>query len=388
MSQRVYMVATFLLLGVSAAALANRYVLPNLGKEAPVAEGGSLAGGPAAEGGSVYGGSFGTLGEAGEDAMPLSGRASVAEIEWSDSTLAVGIPTTVPDAASLPTVEDLPWSLREAGEAFRGRRAEPAELVPPGGPVVAPLSRGVAGSDSALGRVPAFTVGLKVDPLARRDIPSVSRGAIDGYMDDHLLMIQPTLYRDASGRVFLGPTVRAAFFARDDPSETVEPEGMIAAAVRQFRAVGLYEDEGVAPGQTLVLEFRYISGESGRVGGTGRQEYELLFIHLMGGADGDGEPRLTAFATGEGRQTLHALDVSNPLRAGGTPAVTATVRFDEFTTMGLYPAKPVVTGVRHAAVASIPSERFRAIMNGEGGAEPVPLPEMLDRLARGELPAE
>lgn len=398
MSQRVYMVFTFVLLGISAGALANRYVLPDLldssaestageAGSAVASESGSLTASGAPTGsadrldvpplgepaeGSAYGGLFG-------------GRASTADIEWSDSSLVVGIPATVPMGSSLPTVRDMPWSLRDAGQAFRGRRVESAELVPSGNPVQTELARPGEGAAAALGRVLAFTVGLKVDPLARGDIPQVSRGQIETYLDNHLLSIQPSLYVRADGSYFLGPTVRAAFFDRSDSDRTTDPESMIATAVREFRAIGLYDDGSEQPGRTLVLEFRYDSGQTGRLGGgSARKEYELLLIHLMKTEPGE-DPKLTAFATGDGRQTLHALDVSNPLRAGGTPAVTATIRFDDFTMMGLYPAKPVVTGVRHASVASVSAEQFRTIVNGLGSTEPVPMTEALDRLARGEL---
>ena len=396
MRQKVYMVVTFLLLGVSAAALANRYVLPKFA--AGTAESGSTL----AEAGSVFE-SGGVLGEpllsdaalplpeieGPGEAAPLSlGGAASAEVEWSKSPLVVGIPTVVPNMQRVPLVSDVPWASREVGLAFRGRGAESAELIPPGNPVRTPLAAAPEGADAALGRVLAFAVGLKVDPLARRDLPAVSRGKIEGYLDGHRLAIQPSLYRAADGSYFLGPEVRAAFFALEDPEETIEPEGMIVTAVREFRSLGLYATDGVRPGRTLVMLFRYDAAEAGGVvRSTGRKrEYELLFVHLLPSEPGE-DPRVTVFCTGKGRQTLHALDVGDPLRATALPAVTATVRFDDFSMMGLYPQKPVVTGVRHAARHSIESQRFRRIMNGEDGADPVPLPEMLDRLAAGELPA-
>jgi hypothetical protein len=42
-----------------------------------------------------------------------------------------------------------------------------------------------------------------------------------------------------------------------------------------------------------------------------------------------------------------------------TPTISATIRFDSFVMMGLYPAEPVVTGVRNRTTSSMPVATIR-----------------------------
>lgn len=328
-----------------------------------------------------------SLDETAYEADDLEGEEGDLELpQMTDSALAVGVSSDVPSPDRMPTFDEIPWSARESAAAFRDARNRSCQMLPPDSPVLTPLSRGQDGRASAVGRVHGFTVGLMFDPLHRSELPTTTGGRILDYLDSHTLAVQAPVYRDQEGRFFFGPEAKAAFFERRKPTRTVEPESLISRAVREFRVVGLYQTDDVAAGRTLMLAFRYDADDSDTlISGAAskpRKEHELLFLHLLPQADREGRPQIVAFATSDGRASIH--DLSQPSFRSSTPSITATIRFGDYT-LGVLPAQPIVTGIRQAARQSLSTERFRSLMNGLTSGEPILLPQLFDAFHAGEL---
>src|SRR5690606_14033216 len=94
--------------------------------------------------------------------------------------------------------------------------------------------------------------------------------------------------------------------------------------------------------------------------------YELIFLHLMPGST-DEQPSLAVFGTTDNLRTFQETSLSTQLLGSGPPAVLATIRFNEFTMMGLYPAKPLVTGIRHRIRSSVPVSHIQQRLQSGGG---------------------
>ena len=365
--QWIFAVLTFVLMGVSIAALVQNSL-----KEKP------LVGTPLEESTLLETTTMG--GDAAPDAAAVAEAAADVQT-FTDSALAVGVSSSVPSPDKLPSISKLPWSSREATEAFRIARGRPAELLPSGAPVLPPLARGEMGEASAIGRMTGFTVGLTIDPLHRGDLPTISKGRILDYLDSHTMAIQAPVYRDRGGRFFFGADAKAAFFERKNIDRTIDPQSLILKAVREFRILGIWKTERVQSARTLVLAFRYDADVSELItGGSGiRKEHELLILHLLPESDRDGRPQVVAFATSDGRQTLNTLTL--PSLRSTTPSVIATIKFGEFQ-LGALPSKPIVTGIRQSGRTSISASEFRAAM---AGSDAMTLTQALDALHAGTI---
>ena len=321
-------------------------------------------------------------------ADPLAGPGSVLDeggvtAVWGTSDLVVGVSSEVPTLGDLPKIEDIPWTAREASANFRQLTANRCDLLEPGTPVQPPLTQPSGDRAVPVGRLAAFTIGLAVDPRAEAGLPTLTKSRIIGYMTDHRLAICPPIYFDPEQGYYLGNDVRAAFFSVDNPGTVVAPEPLISAAVRNLRVIGLVQPDDqiagsqAALGRTLLLEFKFEKDEDGD--GEVEPEFELLFIHLLPTVVGQ-PPRIAVFATDKGRQEVHELDVRPASDVQSAAAVVGTVRFDDFTLAGQYPAKPVVTGVRLSSRQSLSSELFRKTMNGLTDEDARSIPTMLDEL--------
>ncbi|MEZ6127365.1 MAG: hypothetical protein R3C59_01620 [Planctomycetaceae bacterium] len=326
-----------------------------------------------------------SFGESSADiGMPLS----------ESSGLLTGISLQVPDWDSMPLIAQIPWSrsdvTRRYNQAGRGRGCE---LFSADMQTFQKLLAVQPSVSSAMGRQPVFSVALTMEPAVRESLPQLSKAKIESYLEDHLLVLQTRLYHEKDGSVFYGDRLGAAFCSVKSPRTTLTPEPMIGQAVSEFRTLGLYSppDAGETDRRTLLLAFRYSADDSGLTTGVARslQEYELIFIHLLS-AD-NANPAIAVFSTSGGRTQFHELETGDAESLIQTPSIVATVRFDDFTYMGLYPSKPVVTGIRQRARLSLPTESVRSRLLGLGDKEALNLCQLLDQLHReadGNVPAE
>jgi hypothetical protein len=280
------------------------------------------------------------------------GSVTAPVAELSESRLAVGTLGAVPAASQVLSIAEVPWLESEVNAAFDRSADFACRLLLPDVQVKPYMNRPPAGTRGLLGRMPAVTVGLEVDSEARSKLPQASRGAIEAYLRDHRLAIQPILYQNEQGQPYFGTDCRAAFYPVSMPSVTVKAEPMIEEAIGRFRALGILRESSEGDGRTLVMAFRYVHSDKSRMVQSDKasQVTELLFLHLASQST-DKTPTLEVFATSDSRQKLHRLMTQDLDMRHGLPDISATVRFDSFVLMGLYPAKPVVTGVRQRATA-------------------------------------
>ena len=320
--------------------------------------------------------------------VPSDIDPAAATGRWGDGGLVVGMASTVPRLDELPQIDGIPWSVSKAVKAFRQLESRQCSLLAPGSAVQPPLMRPDGNRPSVVGRLPAFTIGLSVDPLAKDSLPKMSASRIIEYMETHRLAIAPPIYHSPEAGYYLGNDVRAAFYSVDDTESTTAPESLIAVAVRNLRVIGLVKpesdglpistpaaDDGSELGRTLLLEFQF---KKDSVGGP-KSEIELVLIHLLKTPPGQ-TPRLAVFATDNSREELHELILPGTSDVVSAPSLTGTVRFDDYTVMGLYPDKPVVTGVRLNSRQSLSADLFRQTQKGVDGDAKLSVAAMLDNL--------
>ncbi|MCA9009882.1 MAG: hypothetical protein KDB01_09055 [Planctomycetaceae bacterium] len=319
---------------------------------------------------------------------PLTGSvdSESSVLAMSNTLLMTGVTPTAPAVRSIPVVRAIPWERGELGREFRrGGSQLSCSLLEPGIDVIQPLIAPTAGASGALGRQSAFSINLTLDPAARAALPRVIRGAVENYLKDHQLTIQPVYYHTPDGQPFFGPQVRAAFVEIASPQKTTLAEAMITKSVSELRTLGIYWDkEGdLKPEQarTMILAFQYTldSKNNDNARSAANQEYELLFLHLLKDSTPT-EPKLAVFATSGGRTELNLLDTTDPKSAHQPSVIAAHIRFGELNMLGMYPANPVVTGVFHKARLSLPVDSFKALLEGFASGQPRPLDDVLDEL--------
>lgn len=323
--------------------------------------------------------------ETGEDtpaAPVVDPETTLAIDETSESRLAVGVIGSVPDVNQVPFIEEIPWLESQANRAFNKNRDFACQLLKPDLPVKQPITRPQAGKRGALGRIPVVTIGLEVDEDSRRQLPTASRGAIHGYLANHRLAIEPIVYQSEAGLPYFGADCRAAFYETQNPTVTVESEPMIAEAVGNFRALGVLREGEQTSGRTLVMAFRYTQQASQMItkSTVAGDVTELLFLHLAQTEPGN-LPRLEVFATSESRQSLHQLVLSSTLTEDPLPTIAATIRFEKFVLMGLYPADPIVTGFRQRAIGVMSLETILRLTNAATKEDRLTFEQVLDRFS-------
>ncbi len=336
-----------------------------------------------------------TTGETIEATSLTNGSAEVAHTNANSLTatgrLTVGIIGATPSQDEIVNLQEIPWLDSQVNRAFRQAEQTACTLLTPGVPIDPTFGVSTLGSRRSLGRVPAFTVGLEIDDSAKKSLPVASRGAIQAYLRDHRLAIEPTIYESEEGKLYIGTDCRAAFYQPSSPSRTVESEPMIDEAIARFRSLGVLGGDLASDGRTLLMAFRYVKSGS-RITSIASgldTTTELLFLHLDPQATSQ-YLKFSAFVTSEERQQLHRLAISGRVLQEPTPTIMATIRFDSFVMMGMYPAEPVVTGVRHQATGMLPVKTIRLLTSGKSSSEPMTFEDILDRFDelshRGDLP--
>ncbi|SFH84682.1 hypothetical protein [Planctomicrobium piriforme] len=327
-----------------------------------------------------------------EPAAPRTGPHSVDEklepvvvdqkIESWDEVLQI--------TGSIPRIAEIPWERAEIEKAIRANSGGKCRLLPPGAEVV-PLPTVLGTSENPITsfRQTAFVVGLKMDPVARRTLPSLSKSSIEDYLSQHTLAVQASVIRAESGNSTFAGAVQAAFISRSSPTTTAVPESMIGEAIGNIHILGALpnsDDPEDQTARTIILAFAYSRDLLSQATNTlsTMPDYELLFMHLVKDDMAD-EPVIATFATTDGRATFQEIDPVNNSSMLTNPDVVASIRFEEFKMMGLYPADPVVTGVKNRVRFSTPTEKIRQQLRGSGATPGVPLQKLLDELHEGTV---
>ena len=306
-----------------------------------------------------------------------------------ESRLTVGVFSQVPDRRDIPVLMTLPLRAGEVNRAFRAAAGRECRMLPAGIPIGVRVGGATTDGNGSLGRVRALTIGIDLDPAARRALPTGTRQIISGYTEDHRIAITPSLYHDGEGKPYWGIRCEAAVFEREHPEIGIESEPMITRSMTNLRTLGvLGGDQWGDGGRTLVMAFRYDADPNrGRRDGSDRPQAafdtELILITIdedftaeraadgvanREGAGGDVRPPISVYATSGGRQTLHELNLSPELDDAAAPPVVTHVKFDGYELMGMLPARPLVTGFFPDAKRSLPVSVVDRLLDGRDAA--------------------
>lgn len=330
--------------------------------------------------------------ERNSDQMDGEGEEAAAETELApiDETVKSWDELLI-RAGSVPRLTQIPWEAQEIDAILRRSRGIECRLYPPGTDTAPyPERLGTEELPVMSFRKTAVVVGLSVDPSAQKLLPKASRSAIEDYLNKHMLAIQATIFQNKEGATTFAGPIQAAFVARSTQSSTIAPEPMINDAVRNIRLLGALdspEQEGHLAAQTLVLTFKYSRdlGEGTSSSSIPVDEYELLFLHLpTDDYSAAGEPTIVAFATTDGRTKFMQIE-SPVVKRSFNPTVMASVRFDKFKLMGLYPASPVVTAVRTKSNNAVDVEIVKRRLRGEDGLAQISFNKLLDEMYQASL---
>ncbi len=301
--------------------------------------------------------------------------------EVSNSRLAIGVLGATPNRDQIHSISEVPWLDSQANRAFNDAREFACQLLTPDTPVKQSLTRAKPGHSGMLGRIPVATVGLEVDISSKLQLPKASRGAIEAYLRDHRLVIEPIVYQDSQGQAYFGTDCRAAFYQLAYPTLSIKAEGMIEEAIARFRVLGVLRDETDASGRTLVMTFRFVKQESGKSTVGGQQHVtELMFFHLAINESGN-LPSIQVFVTSDSRQNLHRLAKDASIIDEPIPMISASIRFEKFILMGLYPANPIVTSVRQRAAAVMSRETAMKLTTSGNPEDRLTFQQLLDQFS-------
>lgn len=336
-----------------------------------------------------------------------------ADSEWSQSSLGkrklaplrLGRIGAAPTLDEIESLQQLPLLDSQINRAYSGAKNLTCRMLATGSSVKGNVSVPNEGETGMIGRIPAITVGLTMDPAGRNKLPTVTRGQVDDYFAKHRLSIQPAVYVNATGQLYFGSDCQAAFFEIDRPGVALTAEPMIESAVERFRSLGIAgvidsSDERTQAtqrlvasdrGRTLVMAFRFERAglTISSVGEGGRKTTELLFFHLptssanrnaaMTSINSREPIPLEVFLTSDDRRNLHRLDRRLSDLNSPSADITADVRFDKMILMGLYPAEPVVTDIHYRSAGIISMEMVSQLMSGLKGQSPMSLDDVLDQ---------
>lgn len=319
-----------------------------------------------------------TLGSSGEEVAP--------PLERTDEELKQVL-------TMLPVLKEIPWENHQIAQMYSNNTARSCLLLPPATPVEM-LPGAQAEENFGLGklvgqRVTAFQIGLMMDRRAQAALPRISKATIENVLDQHLLAIQPEIFKSRDGEFLLTGDIHAAYFAKNRPSITGDPDPMIRDAVRSFRVLGVLppattegSTEGALP-RTLVMAFAYKRDKdlSTTMSLGPQDEFELLFLHLLPQSQVGGGANLAVFATSEGRTVFQELETTSGVGLRSEPSVMAAIRFEKFV-MNALPQDPVVTAISNRVRNSISVEELRNRVASKGNTASS-LEAILDEIHHG-----
>ncbi|HBJ35027.1 MAG TPA: hypothetical protein DDZ51_09755 [Planctomycetaceae bacterium] len=297
--------------------------------------------------------------------------------------LVVGAMGATPTIDQIHSIGEVPWQESQVNRAFNQSKDFACKLLLPETAVKPPLTRLPIGRRGVMGRMAAVTVGLEIDSAADLKLPTASAGAIREYLTEHRLAIEPIVFQDEKGNAYFGTDCRAAFYKNASPTSTIKAEPLIDEAIGKFRAIGVLREGENANGRTLVMAFRYVDStqKDGLVSAKPKDVTELLFLHLSESSS-DKLPKLEVFATTNSRQNLHRLvTAAESVIQDPLPTISASIRFDSFILMGLYPAKPVVTGIRLRSSGVISIDTIMKLTQTGSEKDRVSFQSLLDQFA-------
>ena len=233
----------------------------------------------------------------------------------------------------------------------------------------------------------AFSVGLDVAAVDRRDLPMLSRSQILRYLHGRCLSLQVQV-QPGTEAWFLGEQPSAAATSFGAGALTLSFTSDEAARLAEYRGVGLFVPSGKEGTpenlRTLVLLHRSRHGTSED---DVEENYEYLFVRAHPSEDASDQPELHSFVTTGGRQALHYLKSGERPRRTGECSIVNMLVFTEYTNLGLQPTASLTRESEvndFASIAWSDLDEATTARDLKGGfAENVTT--MLDALIAGEV---
>lgn len=287
-------------------------------------------------------------------------------------TLRVGAIGATPMRDQVTLLSEFPYQRNQVRLAYARSRDRACRLLVSGVPVSAPLQPPTDGRIGTLGRKTVLTIGLEYDTTGPKKLPAVTRGQINKYFAKHRLAIQPVLYHDSQNRPYFGTDCQAAFYELQRPGLTVKAEPMIEASVSRFRALGIVGDaeSGAADdilGRTLALAFTFVQKDETLTGAADKTKatLELLLLHLTPTCTAD-EPEIQVYVTSDERMNLHRLETRGLTLNAISPTISSDIQFNKAILMGMYPADPVVSGIRYRSAGILAMDTIKRLSGRDG----------------------
>lgn len=314
----------------------------------------------------------------------VSKKRSDAEI-----SLRTGVIGATPSRSDITVIQKFPYAHHAVRLAYANARDRACRLLVPGAPVSPPLSRPRVGQASSLGRMTVMTLGLEFDVTGPKKLPAITRGQVEKYFREHRLAVQPILYCDKNNRPYFGTDCEAAFYEIQRPGTTLKPEPMIGVAIARFRALGIVgtvdgkEGPDDVLGRTLALAFTFAKKDDTITGASDKAQLvtEVMLLHLTPDCLGD-EPEVQVFVTSDERTNLHRLETSGMRLNSPTPLISSDIQFNKTVLMGMYPAAPVVSGIRYRSSGILSMETVKRLGTADGDRPAVSLTEILDQFGK------
>lgn len=307
----------------------------------------------------------------------------------TEISLRTGVIGATPSRNDITVLQKFPYAHHAVRLAYANSRDRACRLLVPGAPVSPPLSKPRVGQASSLGRMTVMTLGLEFDITGPKKLPAITRGQVEKYFREHRLAVQPILYCDKNNRPYFGTDCEAAFYEIRRPGTTQKPEPMIEVAISRFRALGIVgtgEGKGAPDdvlGRTLALAFTFAKKDDTITGASDKAQLvtEVMLLHLTPDCTGD-DPEVQVFVSSDERTNLHRLETSGMRLNSPTPLISSDIQFNKTVLMGMYPAAPVVSGIRYRSSGILSMETVKRLGTAEGDRPPVSLTEILDQFGK------
>ena len=108
---------------------------------------------------------------------------------------------------------------------------------------------------------------------------------------------------------------------------------------------------------------------------------ELLLLHLTPDSTAD-DLSIQVFVTSDERTNLHRLDTDGIRLNSPTATISADVQFNQTVLLGMYPADPVVTGIRYRSSGILSMDTIKRLSMADGERSAVSLTEVLDQFSK------
>ncbi|MBL9095055.1 MAG: hypothetical protein JNL96_27805 [Planctomycetaceae bacterium] len=303
----------------------------------------------------------------------------VAAVAWCREPLAAAPPVGRP----LRLITAVPQGREQLAKAFAESAAATCSMVEPGSALeMSELSAAAAESAGQrlsitvggrayavpMARLPALSVGLTITPEDRTELPLLSSGLIQDYIDGHYVCLQPLVRRDLdTGELHLHDVAAAALMRYSGEAVTQGFEPLVIESLKNTRSLGLLTPTTRRPEprqlRTLVLLTANPLIQTTEPLRT-TEEYELLFLRADPGDDGSLEVR--AFLAAGDQSTLHDFGSWQTPTQSAECDTIGTVYFTKYAGDGLSPTASALRSLATNSRRTIDAAALKAFAEKNG----------------------